>query len=313
MSDHIKTSEQREEEHRAGALDSTKDQALSKDSLQHVPATAGHTDIIAAAADIQAARHSVATGPAAASSSTPDCGELDQEQDGLPQTSETPTAPPGPPQTAAEEPSSAVPAPRNHLIDGQGAAAKTKTTTEQIREAAKKSLELVRKEPGLIVSGGSAKDLIRGLCAVSTYEAAAKTATEAALAIGGESQRAIGTDEFTTATSPDEFIQELYDNSNVKLLSSVKVTVEHQDQGGLALSLRESLIIEDPNPGPVRRSTRVRARTQRLQLSDTGVKCDEITAEEFSEEIRHALESSVSELSLSVLNDNSVQDSIHVT
>ena len=33
MSDHIKTSEQREEERRAGALDSTKDQALSKDSL----------------------------------------------------------------------------------------------------------------------------------------------------------------------------------------------------------------------------------------------------------------------------------------
>ena len=193
MSDHIKTSEQGEEERRAGALDSTKDQALSKDSLQHVRASAGHTDIIAAAADIQAARHSVATGPATASSSTPDCGELDQEQDGLPQTSETPTAPPGPPQTAAEEPSSAVPAPRNHLIDGQGAAAKTKTTTEQIREAAKKSLELVRKEPGLIVSGGSAKDLIRGLCAVPTYEAAAKTATEAALAIGGDSQRAIGT------------------------------------------------------------------------------------------------------------------------
>ena len=51
MSDHIKTSEQREEERRAGALDSTKDQALSKDSLQHVPATAWHAEIIAAAAD----------------------------------------------------------------------------------------------------------------------------------------------------------------------------------------------------------------------------------------------------------------------
>ena len=88
MSDHIKTSEQREEERRAGALDSTKDQALSKDSLQHVPATAGRTEIIAAAADIQAARHSVATGPATASSSTPDRGELDQEQDGLPPTSD---------------------------------------------------------------------------------------------------------------------------------------------------------------------------------------------------------------------------------
>ena len=92
--------------------------------------------------------------------------------------------------------------------------------------------------------------------------------------------------------------EELYDNSNVKLLSSVQVTVEHQDQGGLALSLRESLIIEDLNPGPYRRSTRVRAKTQRLELSATGVKCDEITAEEFSEEFRHALESSVSELSL---------------
>ena len=44
-----------------------------------------------------------------------------------------------------------------------------------------KSLELVRKEPGLIVSGYSAKDLIRGLCAQSTYEATAKTATDAAL------------------------------------------------------------------------------------------------------------------------------------
>ena len=140
MSDHIKPSEQREEERRAGALDSTKDQALSKDSLQHVPATAGHAEIIAAAADIQAARHSVATGPATASSSTPDRGELDQEQDGLPPTSETPTAPPGPPQTAAEEPSSAVAAPQHHLIDGPGAASKTKTTTKQVREAVKKSL-----------------------------------------------------------------------------------------------------------------------------------------------------------------------------
>ena len=46
------------QERRAGALDSTKDQALSKDSLQHVPATAGHTETIAAAADILAARHS---------------------------------------------------------------------------------------------------------------------------------------------------------------------------------------------------------------------------------------------------------------
>ena len=80
MSDHIKTSEQRKEERRAGAVDSAKDQALSKDSLQHVPATAGRTEIIAAAADIQAARHSVATGPATASSSTPDRGEPDQEQ-----------------------------------------------------------------------------------------------------------------------------------------------------------------------------------------------------------------------------------------
>ena len=50
---------------------------------------------------------------------------------------------------------------------------------------------------------------------------------------------------YTIARRLDEIIQELYDNSNVKLLSSVKVTVEHQDQGGLALSLRESLIIED--------------------------------------------------------------------
>ena len=175
MSDHIKPSEQREEERRAGALDSTKDQALSKDSLQHVPATAGHTETIAAAADILAARHSVATGPATASSSTPDCGELNQEQDGLPPTSETPTAPPGPPQTAAEEPSSAVAAPQHHLIDGPGAASKTKTTKKQVREAVEKSLELVREKPGLIVSGNSAKDLIRDLCALSSYEATART------------------------------------------------------------------------------------------------------------------------------------------
>ena len=65
----------------------------------------------------------------------------------------------------------------------------------------KKSLELVRAEPGLIVSGNSAKDLIRDLCALSTYEATAGTATKVALAIGGDSQRAMGTDEFTTATS----------------------------------------------------------------------------------------------------------------
>ena len=309
MSDHVKTSEQRDEERRAGAADSAKDQALSQDSLQHVPAAAGRAEIIAIAADIQAARHSAATGPAAASSSTPDCGEPDQKQDGLPQTSETSTASPAPPQTAAEEPSSAVPAPRNQLIDGPEAAPKTKDTTKQVRDAVKTSMELIRKEPGLIVSGSSAKDLIRGLCALPTYEATARTAIEAAMAIGGDAQRAMGTDEFTTATSPDEIIQELHENSNVKVFSSVKATVEHQDRGGLALSLRESLIIEDLNPGPYRRSTRVRAQTQRLQLSETGVKCDEITAEEFSEEIRHALESSVSELSLSVLNDNSGRDS----
>ena len=166
----------------------------------------------------------------------------------------------------------------------------------------KKSLELVREKPGLIMSGNSAKDFIRDLCALSTYEATARAATEVAMAIGGEAQRAVSTDEFTTATSSDEITKELYDNSNVKLLSSVQVTVEHQDQGGLALSLRESLIIEDLNPGPYRRSTRVRAKTQRLELSATGVKCDEITAEEFSEEIRHALESSVSELSLAGWN-----------
>ena len=46
----------------------------------------------------------------------------------------------------------------------------------------KKSLELVREEPGLIVSGNSAKDLIRDLCALSSYEATARTATEVALA-----------------------------------------------------------------------------------------------------------------------------------
>ena len=83
MSDHVKASEQRKEERRAGAVDSTKDQAPSKDSLQHVQATAGRTEIIAAAADIQAARHSAATGPAASTSSSPDCGELTQEQEGL--------------------------------------------------------------------------------------------------------------------------------------------------------------------------------------------------------------------------------------
>ena len=52
MSDHVKTSEQRDEERRAGAADSTKDQALSQDSLQHVPAAAGRAEIIAVAADI---------------------------------------------------------------------------------------------------------------------------------------------------------------------------------------------------------------------------------------------------------------------
>ena len=46
MSDYLKTSEQREEERRAGALDSTKDQALSKDNLQNVPAVAGRAEII---------------------------------------------------------------------------------------------------------------------------------------------------------------------------------------------------------------------------------------------------------------------------
>ena len=45
------------------------EKALSQDSLQHVPAAAGRAEIIAIAADIQAARHSVATGPAAASRS----------------------------------------------------------------------------------------------------------------------------------------------------------------------------------------------------------------------------------------------------
>ena len=64
--------------------------------------------------------------------------------------------------------------------------------------------------------------MIRGLCALPNYEATARTATVVALAIGGDAQRAMGTDEFTTATSPDEIIQELYGNSNVKLLGHGK-------------------------------------------------------------------------------------------
>jgi hypothetical protein len=258
MSDHVKVSEQRKEERRAGAVDSTKDQAPSKDSLQHVQATAGRSEIIAVATDIQAARHSVASGPATSTSSTPDCGELTQKQDGLPPTSLTTTAPPGSPQTAAETPSSAGSAPRDHLIDGLTAAAGTKNTSA--REAARKSLELARGRPGLIVPGTeSAKDLIRDLCALTSYEAAARAATAAAKAVGGNSQMVVGSDEFTTATSSDEIIKELSDNSKIKLYSSIEVKVDRPDRGGFGLSLRESLIIEDPEPGPYRRSTRVRA------------------------------------------------------
>ena len=47
---------------------------------------------------------------------------------------------------------------------------------------------------------------------------------------------------------------------------------------------------------------------QKLVLSPTGVQKDEISEEDFSHELHHALESSISELSASVLADNTSVD-----
>ena len=90
---------------------------------------------------------------------------------------------------------------------------------------------MARTKPGLIVPGSeSAKDLIRDLCALSSYEAAAQAATAAAIAVGGNSQMMVGTDEFTTATSSDEIIKELSDNSKIKLYSSIEAKVDRPDR-----------------------------------------------------------------------------------
>ena len=78
---------------------------------------------------------------------------------------------------------------------------------------------------------------------------------------------------------------------------------------GLKLSIHESLIISDQNPGDgPRRSCRIWYQPQVLQLSATGVARDEVSAEEYSAELHGALVESVSELSESVLQNRSGTD-----
>ena len=88
----------------------------------------------------------------------------------------------------------------------------------------------------------------------------------------------------------------------VRFSTDLEFKVERTGDG-LGLSVRESLIIEDRKPGPLRRSARLRAPVQRLELSDVGIQRDEISEEDFERELHHALESSVSDLSASVLAD----------
>jgi hypothetical protein len=53
--------------------------------------------------------------------------------------------------------------------------------------------------------------------------------------------------------------------SGVNLSASIEVGVT-KNQDVLALSIRESLIIEENHTGPLRRSARLRAPVQRLEL-----------------------------------------------
>ena len=85
------------------------------------------------------------------------------------------------------------------------------------------------------------------------------------------------------ASSPQDL-----DGCGVNLTASIEVGVT-KNQDVLALSIRESLIIEENHTAPLRRSARLRAPAQRLELSGTGLQADEITKEEFSVEVRHAL------------------------
>ena len=80
---------------------------------------------------------------------------------------------------------------------------------------------------------------------------------------------------------------------------------------GMALSLRESLIIREQHVGPLRRSARIRAPPVRLELSANGVQLEEISIEHFSAELHHALESDVSDLSASVLENNTEMDNTY--
>ena len=82
-----------------------------------------------------------------------------------------------------------------------------------------------------MTESGSAKDLIRDLCAL-TFEDVAQIATAKAMAIGGETQLALGSEEFTTATSANEIIRELSPSSaDLKLSTSIEVMVERHDRG----------------------------------------------------------------------------------
>ena len=69
-----------------------------------------------------------------------------------------------------------------------------------------------------------------------------------------------------------------------------------------------SLIIREQHVGPLRRSARIRAPPVRLALSANGVQLEEISIEHFSAELHHALESDVSDLSASVLENNTEMD-----
>ena len=71
--------------------------------------------------------------------------------------------------------------------------------------------------------------------------------------------------------------------------------------------LRDLIKDSSPGDGP-RRSCRIRYKPQELQLSATGIAQEEISAKDFSQELHGALEESVSEVSLSVVQNRSGSD-----
>ena len=178
------------------------------------------------------------------------------------------------------------------------------------RKAAETALGALEKGSGWIVGNADARDMIRRLQNLGQhgrYESAVFDCIDAA---GFDPVVEMNkTPEGLEDDAPSgKIITELTgDEDGIGLSTAVEVKLDRSG-GGLGLSLRESLIIEDRQPGPLRRSARLRGPIQRLELSAVGIQRDEISEEDFEQELHHALESTVSDLSASVLEDISRDD-----